>query len=103
MKTILVVDDDPDVTKLLKSRLEELQRFKVVTASGGKLALALVQSHKPDLVLCDIDMPDMDGGQLAEAIEQKDAVKDVPIIFLSSLITQSEQRKGPTSGQRLVI
>jgi CheY-like chemotaxis protein len=101
MKQIMVVDDDADVAKLLKSKLEALSRYEVVTATGGRIAWALIQSHAPDLVLCDIDMPDMDGPSVAIAMSEKEATRDIPVIFLSSLISPHEQ--GETAGRWPVV
>ena len=101
-KKILVVDDDADVAKLLKSKLDALSRFEVMTATGGKIGWALVQSDQPDLVVCDIDMPDMDGPAVSIAMGGKDATRNIPIIFLSSLISAKEQSK-QTSGRWPVI
>ena len=99
MKKILVIDDDADVAKLLKAKLEAMNRFTVVFAAGGKIAMALAQTERPDLVLCDIDMPDMDGGAVANEMAAKDATRSIPIIFLSSLISDEEGRKGQKSGR----
>jgi CheY-like chemotaxis protein len=101
-KKILVVDDDADVAKLLKSKLDALARYEVMTATGGKIAWALVQSGQPDLVLCDIDMPDMDGPAVSAAMSEKEATRNIPVIFLSSLISAQEQSK-QTSGRWPVI
>lgn len=101
-KKILVVDDDADVAKLLKSKLDALARYDVMTAAGGKIAWALVQSQQPDLVVCDIDMPDMDGPSVANAMEGKEVTRNIPIIFLSSLISAKEQPK-QTPGRWPVI
>jgi CheY-like chemotaxis protein len=98
VKTILVVDDDPDILKLLKAKFEATGRFAVVVAEDGPAALALAQAQPPDLVLCDIDLPDMNGGEVVAALAAKPATKGVPMIFLSSLITNEEERRGIKSG-----
>ena len=103
MKKILVVDDDADVAKLLKSKLEAANRYSVVSAVGGRVGVALAQSERPDLVLCDIDMPDLDGGEVANAMATKETTKDTPIIFLSSLISTEEEKKGAKSGRWPVV
>jgi len=103
MKKILVVDDDADVAKLLKSKLEAANRYTVVSAVGGRVGVALAQSEHPDLVLCDIDMPDMDGGEVANVMATKDATKNTPIIFLSSLISSEEEQKGAKAGRWPVV
>ncbi len=62
MTTILIVDDVPEVTALLKAKLERTLRFTVITANSGKEALQLAGTMQPDIVVSDIDMPDLDGG-----------------------------------------
>jgi CheY-like chemotaxis protein len=93
MKTVLLVDDVPEVTTLLKAQLERTQRFKVVVANGGKEALRLARTAKPDLIVSDIDMPDLDGGALAAALGQDDATKQIPLVFLSTLVTPRDENK----------
>ena len=93
MKTVLLVDDVPAVTTLLRAQLERTQRFKVVVANGGKEALRLARTAKPDLIVSDIDMPDLDGGALAAALGQDNATKGIPLVFLSSLVTPRDENK----------
>ena len=93
MKTVLIVDDVPEVTTLLKAQLERTQRFKVIAANGGKEALRLASTMKPDIVVSDIDMPDLDGGAFAHAMTTDEATKRIPLIFLSSLVTPRDEHK----------
>ena len=57
MKTVLVVDDVPEVTTLLQSRLERTGRYTVVAVNNGWEALRMAQSEQPDFVVCDVNMP----------------------------------------------
>jgi CheY-like chemotaxis protein len=93
MKTALLVDDVPEVTTLLKAQLERTQRYKVVVANGGKEALRLARTAKPDVIVSDIDMPDLDGGALAAALGQDDATSRIPLVFLSTLVTPRDEHK----------
>ena len=93
MKTVLIVDDVPEVTTLLKAQLERTERFKVITANGGKEALRLATTMKPDLVVSDIDMPDLDGGAFAAAMSAAEATKSIPLVFLSTLVTPRDEHK----------
>jgi len=93
MKTVLIVDDVPEVTTLLKAQLERTERFKVITANGGKEGLRLANSMKPDLVVSDIDMPDLDGGAFAAAMSGAEATKGIPLVFLSTLVTPRDEHK----------
>lgn len=82
MKKILIVDDEQEIRKLLKEKLE-LNQYAVMTASSGKEALALCKNSKPDLILLDIAMPEMDGYATTESLRQDPKTKDIPILFLT--------------------
>lgn len=93
MKTVLIVDDVPEVTTLLKAQLERTGRFKVIVANDGKEALHLAISMQPDVVVSDIDMPGLDGGAFATLIGLNEATKRIPLVFLSSLVTPPDEDK----------
>lgn len=99
MKTVLVVDDVPEVTTLLKAKLERTGRFTVFAATSGKEALRLAGEVRLDIVVCDIDMPDMDGAALAAKLSEKPETKNVPLVFLSSLVTPEDTKQGAKSGK----
>jgi len=79
---IMAVDDDPSILYIEKDILQKAGH-EIVTASGGKEALAKLEELKPDLILLDIMMPDMDGWHTLELIRKNDALKDVPVSMLS--------------------
>jgi CheY-like chemotaxis protein len=81
-KKILLLDDEPDFVKVIKARLEA-NNYDVITASNGKEALEKVESDKPDAILLDILMPDMDGYQVCESLKQEKKTADIPIILLT--------------------
>ncbi len=81
---ILVVDDTPDNLRLLASMLTE-QGYKVRKAINGQLALMAAQSAPPDLILLDINMPDMDGYEVCARLKKDAKTLDIPIIFISAL------------------
>lgn len=84
-KTILVVDDSPTIRKFVSLALENLG-YKVVTASDGMEALeVLVKFGSIDLIIADINMPNLDGFELIKLLRSKDKFRNVPIIILSSL------------------
>src|SRR5579883_1362173 len=99
MKKILIVDDDPNVRDLLKAKLVAVGGFDIVTATGGREGVRLAEKERPDLVLCDIDMPDMDGGAVADEISSRSTTKQIPLIFVSALVTPEEAAKGATAGR----
>ena len=79
---ILVVDDDPDSRSLLRSLLSA-EGYTVREADGGELALAAAHANKPELILLDVRMPDMDGMEVCRRLKGHDGTHDVPVIFLS--------------------
>lgn len=80
---ILIVDDEADIVELLKYNLEK-EGYNCSTASNGKDALDKIEKVKPDLVLLDIMMPEMDGIETCRRIRQLDTVKNVYIVFLTA-------------------
>jgi len=86
LRTILVVDDDRDVRRLLTRMLQDSDGgVKVVTASSGKQALDRLRGERPELVLLDIMMPDMDGWQVLELKREDEEIRDIPVILVSAL------------------
>lgn len=82
MKKILVVDDEVEVLRLLEERLRKSD-FLVTAVSRGKDALNKAKLDKPDLILLDIAMPDMDGYTIASNLRGDKDLRDVPIIFIT--------------------
>src|SRR5690348_8448666 len=82
--SILVVDDTPANLQVLAGMLKD-RGYKVRPAPSGKLALAAAQRDPPDLILLDINMPDMNGYQVCEALKADEKLRGIPIIFISAL------------------
>lgn len=93
-KRILLVDDDASVTRTLQMYLEATGAYEVRAENEGGQALAVAREFKPHLILLDIVMPDVDGATLAGDIKADAALKDVPIVFLTALVTQREVGPG---------
>ncbi len=72
--------------------------FEVVTASNGKEGLELIQSEKPDLVLLDLIMPEMDGFELMAAIRADDDIKDTKVVILSNETSEKSMKKAKELG-----
>ncbi|VVB91387.1 Chemotaxis protein CheY [uncultured archaeon] len=79
LKKVLIVDDEPDTLELVKLVLES-GGFKTVLASSGKEALNELEASKPDLVLLDIMMPDMDGWEVFRKIKEKNSMMPIAIL-----------------------
>jgi chemosensory pili system protein ChpA (sensor histidine kinase/response regulator) len=82
-KVIMVVDDSVTVRKVT-SRFLEREGFRVITAKDGVEALQLLQDHIPDVMLLDIEMPRMDGFEVAKNVRTSSRLRDIPIIMITS-------------------
>lgn len=82
-RTILVADDEPALLRLMEFVLSR-QGFTLIAATNGEDALALVRSHRPDLVVLDIMMPRRDGYSVTEEIRADPELADLPIVMLSA-------------------
>jgi len=90
---VLVVDDNPNTLSLLFDALEEAQ-FKVLIAEDGKSVLKRIKYLKPDIILLDIMMPEMDGFETCEHLKANEDSKNIPIIFMSALTDTVDKVKG---------
>jgi DNA-binding response OmpR family regulator len=82
-KRILVIDDEANLTKLLKINLELTGQYEVRTENNGLLGLPAAKEFKPDLVLLDIAMPNKDGYEIASGIRNNSGLESIPIIFMT--------------------
>lgn len=87
---ILVVDDEPRVARLARDYLEK-NGYRVLTAGDGRLALALARREKPDLIILDLMLPQMDGREVCRALRRE---SEVPIIMLTALSEEIDQVTG---------
>lgn len=96
-KKILVVEDEPHISKLVKFILEK-NGFEVLQAFVGQEGIEMAKSKKPDLVILDVMMPNMDGFEVAKRLTRMKETKDVPIIMLSSAAQFKDKMMGIESG-----
>ena len=83
-RCILVVDDDKTDLLLIKRTVEKMGH-RVLTAENGKTGFELVKAEKPDLILSDCRMPEMDGVQMCRHIKEDPETKNIPLVFLTSV------------------
>ncbi len=91
-KRILVVDDEPSITRLLKLNLEQTGDYLVRTENSSQAAPAAAAEFRPDLILLDVMMPGLDGGNLASVLQTQPTTKNVPMVFLTAAVTREEVR-----------
>ncbi len=100
-KRILVVDDEKDLTLLVKLNLEKTGRFEVLEENRANRAIPAAREFKPDLILLDVMMPESDGGDVLARLKSEPTLKDVPVIFLTAMVLKNEVgSKGATIGGR---
>jgi two-component system, sensor histidine kinase and response regulator len=90
---ILVVDDQPINVQLLKRKLER-EGMAVATAYSGREALDLIAADKPDLILLDVMMPDMDGIEVCQRLQADDETRVIPIIFITARTSKEGKIEG---------
>ncbi len=103
-KCILVVDDEPGITRQIRLNLELTGEYLVKEENRASHALAAAREVSPDLLLLDVMMPGVDGGELASQFRASGQFRDVPIVFLTAAVTAEEVRKhnGYIGGDRFL-
>lgn len=97
MKKILVIEDNQEILENT-AELLELSNYKVYTAANGWQGVELALEHKPDLILCDIMMPELDGYGVLHMVHLNPELQSLPFIFLTAKAEQSDIRKGMSLG-----
>ncbi|AUC81152.1 response regulator [Lacinutrix sp. Bg11-31] len=97
MRTLLLIEDDLALRENT-AELLELSNYKVLTAANGKLGIEQANLHIPDLIVCDIMMPETDGYGVLEAVSNNEKTKHIPFIFLSAKTEHKEIRRGMDLG-----
>jgi len=83
-KQILIVDDELDVLSVLEKGLTS-EGYSVITASCGKNVMSLTKTRQPDLIVLDLELPDMYGGDIARMLEEDPETKHIPVMFLTGM------------------
>lgn len=91
-KKLLLVDDEKDTLLVLEKQLT-LAGYTVVTANSGTKALSLAKSEQPNLIVLDVQMPDMDGGEVAHKLKEDSVTKNIPVVYLTCLLSEYENYK----------
>ena len=97
MLRVLLAEDDPDIQRVARLALRRAE-FDVTVANNGVEALARVAEARPDLILLDWMMPDMDGLETCTRLKSDPATKDIPVIFLTARSQESEISQGLALG-----
>lgn len=96
-KKILVIEDEPEMRRNLVTILK-LENFTPLAAENGRAGLDLARREKPDLILCDIMMPELDGHAVVQALRTDAQLAAIPFIFLTAKGEKADQRSGMNLG-----
>ncbi len=101
-RTIMVVDDNPDIVIIVTSILEA-KGYVVQSASSGQEALSLLKGQKPDLIILDIMMPQMDGLEVLTRLKADQSTASIPVILLTAKIQENDIIAGYKAGAEYYI
>jgi two-component system alkaline phosphatase synthesis response regulator PhoP/two-component system response regulator VicR len=102
MPRILVTDDEPNIVRLIQVNLER-QGFQVETANNGAQALAKIRANRPDLLVSDVMMPEMDGFELLSNIRRDPLLENLPVIMLTAKAQDRDVLEGYTRGADMYL
>jgi CheY-like chemotaxis protein len=97
MRTVLLIEDDP-ILRENTQELLELSNYKVISTANGKKGIEVAKLHQPDIILCDIMMPELDGYDVLQALSHNLETQHIPFIFLSAKSEHKDIRKGMELG-----
>ncbi|MCX6966829.1 MAG: response regulator [Verrucomicrobia bacterium] len=98
MKKILIVDDEGGFTRLMKLTLQKTGEYEVFEENNGACAWETARRVRPDLILMDIVMPNVDGGDAAARIQKDPDLAGIPIVFLTAIVSKKEAVPGGLIG-----
>ena len=91
---VLVIDDDESFTKMAKLNLEATGLYVVRTLNESRKSMEIAREFEPHIILLDVVMPEADGGDVANNLRARTATKNIPIIFVSAMVSQKESHSG---------
>ena len=92
-KRILVIDDENDIREVAALALETAGDFEVLTADGGRAGLMAAHEKRPDLILLDVMMPELDGPSTFLELRRSDDTRSIPVIFLTAKVQAADRRR----------
>ncbi len=98
MKTVLIVEDSATTRSMIRSILEEFDEIETVEAASGFEALKQLPAHKVDLVVTDINMPDINGLELINFMRRDERYEKIPIIIISTERSEEDKKRGVALG-----
>ncbi len=102
MPRILAVDDEPNIVRLIQVNLER-HGYQVETANNGAQALAKIKANRPDLLVSDVMMPEMDGFELLANVRRDPSLMDLPVIMLTAKAQDKDVLEGYKTGADMYL
>src|SRR3569832_45127 len=102
-KRVLLVDDEDDIREVAGMSLETVAGWTILAARSGREGLRIASEEKPDVILLDVMMPDMDGPSTIRNLQETEATKTIPVIFLTAKAQMREQQGFRELGAQGVI
>jgi CheY-like chemotaxis protein len=100
---VLCIEDNPSNLELIEQIFAGRPQIAVMTALQGALGLELAREHIPDLVLLDLDLPDMSGSEVLARLQADPATEDLPVVIVSADATESQSKRMLASGAHAYI
>ena len=103
-KKILLIDDEEDFCFFVKLNLEKTEKFEVLTTTSGSKGIVMASKEHPDLILLDIIMPEMSGGQVAEQLFDSPKTKNIPVLFITAITSRRvvQSQEGIIGGRNFI-
>lgn len=101
---ILLIDDEEDFCYFVKLNLENTGKFEVLTTTSGAKGIIIASKEQPDLILLDILMPEMSGGQVAEKLRDSHKAAHIPILFITAIASRQhvQSEEGVIGGRQFI-
>ncbi len=96
LREVLIVDDSDDFREFMCDIMSE--HYKVREAADGKEALRMIEEHRPDIILSDVMMPEMDGNELCRRVKENPETADIPFVLITARLAQEHKKEGLESG-----
>ena len=102
-KTVLLIDDEPDIREVAQLSLGAVAGWEVLTAGGGAEGIQLAASRQPDAILLDVMMPELDGPATLDALRGRDETRAIPVLFMTAKAQAGELSRYASLGVAGVI
>jgi CheY-like chemotaxis protein len=103
MRRILIIDDEDDIREVAALSLEATAGWEILTASSGAEGMAIAALEKPDAILMDVMMPEVDGPTTFGRMQQNPTIADIPVLLLTAKVQGVDQRRFANLGVTAVL